>query len=75
MLVLEHLNSRDSSHPMKGHPGYFGDDVDFCVELIKKGGSPNFKLPFDIYHVSIMNGEIIRRLRQHREFVGHIHAA
>ena len=30
-LVLEHLNSRDSSHPMKGHPGYFGDDVDFCV--------------------------------------------
>ena len=33
-LVLEHLNSRDDSHPMKGHPGYFGDDVDFCVELM-----------------------------------------
>ena len=28
-LCLEHLNSRDSSHPMKGHPGYFGDHVDF----------------------------------------------
>ena len=39
-LVLEHLNSRDSSHPMKGHPGYFGDDVDFCVDLIKQIGSP-----------------------------------
>jgi hydroxypyruvate isomerase len=74
-LVLEHLNSRDSSHPMKGHPGYFGDDVDFCVELVKKVGSPNFKLLFDIYHVSIMNGDIIRRLRQHREYLGHIHTA
>jgi hydroxypyruvate isomerase len=74
-LVLEHLNSRDSSHPMKGHPGYFGDDVDFCVDLIKNIGSPNFKLLFDIYHVSIMNGDIIRRLRLHREFIGHIHTA
>ena len=46
-LVLEHLNSRDDTHPMKGHPGYFGDDVDFCVDLIKRVGSPNFKLLFD----------------------------
>lgn len=74
-LVLEHLNSRDSSHPMKGHPGYFGDDVDFCVDLIKKIGSPNFKLLFDIYHVSIMNGDIIRRLRLHKDSIGHIHTA
>ena len=74
-LVLEHLNSRDSSHPMKGHPGYFGDDVDFCVDLIQKIGSPNFKLLFDIYHVSIMNGDIIRRLRQHKDYIGHIHTA
>jgi hydroxypyruvate isomerase len=74
-LVLEHLNSRDSSHPMKGHPGYFGDDVDFCVDLIKQVGSPNFKLLFDIYHVSIMNGDIIRRLRLHRDYIGHLHTA
>jgi hydroxypyruvate isomerase len=74
-LVLEHLNSRDSSHPMKGHPGYFGDDVDFCVDLIKNIGSPNFKLLFDIYHVSIMNGDIIRRLRLHQDYIGHIHTA
>ena len=74
-LVLEHLNSRDSSHPMKGHPGYFGDDVDFCVDLIKNIGSPNFKLLFDIYHVSIMNGDIIRRLRQHADYIGHLHTA
>lgn len=74
-LVLEHLNSRDDSHPMKGHPGYFGDDVDFCVDLARQIGSPNFKLLFDIYHVSIMNGDIIRRLRQHREVIGHLHTA
>ena len=74
-LVLEHLNSRDDSHPMKGHPGYFGDDVDFCVDLIRQVGSENFKLLFDIYHVSIMNGDIIRRLRLHRESIGHIHTA
>lgn len=74
-LVLEHLNSRDDSHPMKGHPGYFGDDVDFCVDLIKQIGSPNFKLLFDIYHVSIMNGDVIRRLRLHKDYIGHIHTA
>ncbi len=74
-LVLEHLNSRDGTHPMKGHPGYFGDDVDFCVDLIKRVGSPNFKLLFDIYHVSIMNGDVIRRFRAHREYIGHVHTA
>ncbi|MBL9177272.1 MAG: TIM barrel protein [Verrucomicrobiaceae bacterium] len=74
-LVLEHLNTRDSSHPMKGHPGYFGDDVDFCIDLIKQIGSPNFKLLFDIYHVSIMNGDIIRRLRLHKDYIGHLHTA
>jgi hydroxypyruvate isomerase len=74
-LVLEHLNSRDSSHPMKGHPGYFGDDVDFCVDLIKQIGSPNFKLLFDIYHVSIMNGDVMRRLRLHKDYIGHLHTA
>jgi hydroxypyruvate isomerase len=75
MLVLEHLNSRDSSHPMKGHPGYFGDDVEFCVRLIERVGSPHLKLLFDIYHVSIMNGDVIRRLRQHRDVIGHLHTA
>jgi transcription termination factor NusB len=74
-LVLEHLNSRDSSHPMKGHPGYFGDDVEFCVELIKRVGNSNFKLLFDIYHVSIMNGDVIRRFQTHRDLIGHVHTA
>tara|TARA_R110002096_G_scaffold4501_38_gene21299 strand:+ start:4088 stop:4984 length:897 start_codon:yes stop_codon:yes gene_type:complete len=74
-LVLEHLNSRDGTHPMKGHPGYFGDDVDFCVDLINRVGSPNMKLLFDIYHVSIMNGDVIRRIRQYQDVIGHYHTA
>ena len=74
-LVLEHLNSRDGSKPMMGHPGYFGDDVEFCVDLIKQIGSPNFKLLFDIYHVQIMNGDVIRRLRMHKDVIGHYHTA
>lgn len=75
LLCMEHLNSRDNTHPMKGHPGYFGDDVDFCVDLIKRVGSPNMKLLFDIYHVQIMNGDVIRRIRQYRDLIGHYHTA
>ena len=74
-LCLEHLNSRDNTHPMKGHPGYFGDDVDFCVSLIRKVGSPNLKLLFDIYHVSIMNGDVIRRIRLYKDDIAHYHTA
>ena len=74
-LCLEHLNSRDGSHPMKGHPGYFGDDVDFCVELIRQVDSPRMKLLFDIYHVQIMNGDVIRRLRQYKDVIAHYHTA
>jgi len=74
-LCLEHLNSRDDTHPMKGHPGYFGDDVDFCVELIQRVGSPNMKLLFDIYHVQVMNGDVIRRIRQYQDLIGHYHTA
>ncbi|MFA5192758.1 MAG: TIM barrel protein, partial [Verrucomicrobiia bacterium] len=74
-LCLEHLNTRDNTHPMKGHPGYFGDNVDFCVELIRRVDSPQMKLLFDIYHVQIMNGDVIRRLRQYKDVIGHIHTA
>lgn len=74
-LCMEHLNSRDDTHPMKGHPGYFGDHVDFCVDLIKRVGSPRMKLLFDIYHVQIMDGDVIRRLKQHIGVIAHIHTA
>ena len=74
-LCLEHLNTRDNTHPMKGHPGYFGDNVEHCVDMIKRVGSPNMKLLFDIYHVQIMHGDVIRRINQHKDVIGHYHTA
>lgn len=74
-LVLEHLNSKDDSHPMKGHPGYWGDDLHRCAELVTEVGSPNFKLLFDVYHVQIMNGDLIRNIRRYSDIVGHYHTA
>jgi hydroxypyruvate isomerase len=73
-LCLEILNSRDPVE-MKGHPGYQGDHTDYCIEIIKKVGSPRLKLLFDIYHVQIMDGDIIRRIRQHKDYIGHYHTA
>jgi hydroxypyruvate isomerase len=75
VLCLEMLNTRDTSHPMKGHPGYQGDHTEYCIDIIKRVGSPNLKLLFDIYHVQIMDGDVIRRLHQHKDYIGHIHTA
>lgn len=74
-ICLEHLNTRDDTHPMKGHPGYMGDDLDWCAEVVRGVGSERMKLLFDIYHVQIMNGDVIRRLEQHKDILGHIHTA
>jgi len=74
-LCLEHLNTRDTSDPMKGHPGYQGDDVDYCADIVKQVNSNHVKLLFDVYHVQIMNGDVIRRLKLHRDLIGHVHTA
>ncbi len=74
-ICLEQLNTRDDTHPMKGHPGYQGDDLDYCAEIVRRVDSPNVKLLFDIYHVQVMNGDVIRRLRQYRDMIGHVHTA
>lgn len=74
-ICLEHLNTRDGSHPMKGHPGYQGDDIDYVAEIVRKVGSPRVKLLFDIYHVQIMNGDVMRRIEACRDVIGHIHTA
>jgi hydroxypyruvate isomerase len=74
-LCLEMLNSRVNSHPMKGHPGYQGDHTEYCIDIIKRVGSPSLKLLFDIYHVQIMDGDIINRIRQHRDLIAHVHTA
>jgi sugar phosphate isomerase/epimerase len=76
-VCVEHLNTRDGSHPMKGHPGYQGDDLDFVTAVVRAVGSPRLKVLFDIYHVQVMHGDVTRRLTALVEegMVGHIHTA
>ncbi|TWU41471.1 Hydroxypyruvate isomerase [Novipirellula aureliae] len=74
-ICLEMLNTRDDTHPMKGHPGYQGDDMDDVADIIKQVGSPQVKLLFDIYHVQVMNGDVIRRIKQYADLIGHVHVA
>jgi hydroxypyruvate isomerase len=74
-VCVEHLNTRDGSHPMKGHPGYQGDDLDYLADIIRRVGSARIQLLFDIYHVQIMHGDVIRRLEQNKDIIGHIHTA
>jgi len=74
-VCLEHLNTRDDSDPMKGHPGYQGDDLDFVVSILNAVGSPRVKLLFDIYHVQLMHGDLIRRIEQTKKLIGHVHTA
>ena len=73
-LILEPLNSR-VSEPMKGHPGYQGDHIDKCIEIVKAVSSPGLKVLFDAYHIQIMDGDLIRRIKQHHEFIGHVQIA
>ena len=73
-LCLEMLNSRVAIE-MKGHPDYFCDDMERTVEICRRVGSERLMVLFDLYHVQIMHGDVIARLRQHRAFIGHVHTA
>lgn len=75
-IHLEHLNSRFEDDDFRGHPGYQGDHIDYCADIIRQVGSPKVKLLFDIYHVQIMDGDIISRIREFgSDLIGHIHTA
>lgn len=73
-LCLEMLNSRVDIE-MKGHPDYFCDDIDKSVEICKRVSSERLKVLFDIYHVQIMHGDVITRIKQHAPWIGHYHTA
>ncbi len=73
-LCLEMLNSRVDIE-MKGHPDYFCDSVELAVDVCKRIGSERMKVLFDIYHVQIMQGDVITRIKQFHEYVGHYHTA
>jgi hydroxypyruvate isomerase len=73
-LCLEMLNSR-VNQDMKGHPDYLADDIDYAVEICKSISSERMKVLFDIYHVQIMNGDVVNRIKQHLPYIGHVHTA
>jgi hydroxypyruvate isomerase len=66
-LVMELLNSKVD------HPDYMCDHTAWGVELCKKIGSANFKLLYDIYHMQIMEGDVIATIRGNHEFISHYH--
>lgn len=68
-LCIELLNSKVN------HPGYMADHTAWGVELCKRVGSPRVKLLYDIYHMQIMEGDIIRTIRQNIQYLGHFHTA
>jgi hydroxypyruvate isomerase len=73
-LCLEMLNSRVNVE-MKGHPDYFCDDIERSVEICRRVASERVKVLFDIYHVQIMHGDVITRIRRHKDWIGHYHTA
>lgn len=73
-VCLEILNSRVNVE-MVGVPGYQGDHTDYCMDIVKRVGSERMKLLFDVFHVQIMDGDLIRRIRQYKDYIGHYHTA
>ncbi len=57
------------------HKDYMADKSDWSIELCKEIGSPNFKLLYDIYHMQINEGDVIRTIQNHHEYFGHYHTA
>ncbi|AWX45610.1 Hydroxypyruvate isomerase [Flagellimonas maritima] len=57
------------------HPDYMCDSSIWGVELCKRLGSDNFKLLFDIYHMQIQEGDIIRSIQNYHPYFGHYHTA
>jgi hydroxypyruvate isomerase len=57
------------------HPDYFCDNSAWGIELCKRLDSPNFKLLYDIYHMQISEGDIIRTIQNNHQYFGHYHTA
>ena len=66
-ICVELLNSKVD------HKDYQGDRSTFGVQVMKAVGSPRVKLLFDIYHMQIMEGDIIRTIRENHDYIGHYH--
>ena len=68
-LVLELLNSKVD------HPDYQCDRTDWGVNVCESVNSPRVKLLYDIYHMQIMEGDLIRTIQTHHAWFGHYHMA
>lgn len=66
-LVMELLNSKVN------HKDYQCDHTEWGVELCKRVGSERFKLLYDIYHMQIMEGDVIATIRKHQQYIAHYH--
>jgi hydroxypyruvate isomerase len=66
-VCLELLNSKVD------HPDYHGDHTNFGVAVVRAVSSPQVRLLYDIYHMQIMEGDIIRTIRDNREYIAHFH--
>ena len=66
-LCIEYLNSKVD------HKDYMFDHIGWGVEVCKKIGSERMKILYDIYHAQIMEGDIIRTIRDYKEYIGHYH--
>lgn len=73
-LCLEVLNSRVHKE-MRGHPDYFCDHLEPGIELCRQIGSERMKILFDIYHIQIMEGDLITRIREFHPYIAHYHTA
>jgi hydroxypyruvate isomerase len=49
------------------------DHMAWGVEVCRRVGSPNVKILYDIYHVQIMEGDVIRTIQTYKEYIGHYH--
>src|SRR5262245_40645766 len=67
IVLMEGLNSKVD------HKDYMYDKTDWGVKLCKEVGSPNFKLLYDIYHMQIMEGDVVRTVRKYKDYIGHYH--
>ena len=66
-ICMELLNSKVN------HKDYQCDHTVWGVELVKRVGSDRFKLLYDIYHMQIMEGDVIRTIRDNNEHIAHYH--
>lgn len=69
LLNLELLNS------LVDHVGYECDNTAYGVEVVKRVNNPFVKLLFDIYHMQIMEGNIITNMTENIDWIGHVHTA